>query len=551
MDENVSHFRFHHSREEQDAASNLALLSNAAGRPQDEPPPVVQGTEQEDIQEGQFPWGEECSTIRWKKRDRPSSKMVAPPPPSPHPNHNHNHNHRQEEGMDPTPIAKKAKTLEMTVHHSLDDPGKCPSLAPAPFFFYRDHSQTPDEDPLTPLTPPGRVPNFPAKMHAILSRPDLADVVAWLSHGRSWRVLKPREFEIRVIPIYFEHSKFSSFIRQANGWGFRRITQGRDRNSYYNELFLRGLPHLCKTMRRPGVNQKPSADPEHEPEFAKISERFPLPANVSDDESIMLECTVKGGPKARMPVSFRGASASSVRQSSTRLSKATTEPPRHPPSHPAPSYPTSLLPLSNAPTPIHPPPNPSHSVMLSSLQMSLQAAVANVSSSGTGSNAPTTTSATATATATSSSTSFKFPNPPSSPPSSNSTTSPSQPLSEGSPKRPSPSPCPGIPPANPPKPSSHGPFQCQRRRESFAVGRQSFSKCLKSCPGTQSYSGVLSGGGDDDVSFEYGDSFDESGDGIVDVSGSEYFCEGSFGGMTWRFTKVTWRMSHRDSHVSL
>ena len=374
MDENVSHFRFHHSREEQDAASNLALLSNAAGRPQDEPPPVVQGTEQEDIQEGQFPWGEECSTIRWKKRDRPSSKMVAPPPPSPHPNHNHNHNHRQEEGMDPTPIAKKAKTLEMTVHHSLDDPGKCPSLAPAPFFFYRDHSQTPDEDPLTPLTPPGRVPNFPAKMHAILSRPDLADVVAWLSHGRSWRVLKPREFEIRVIPIYFEHSKFSSFIRQANGWGFRRITQGRDRNSYYNELFLRGLPHLCKTMRRPGVNQKPSADPEHEPEFAKISERFPLPANVSDDESIMLECTVKGGPKARMPVSFRGASASSVRQSSTRLSKATTEPPRHPPSHPAPSYPTSLLSLSNAPTPIHPPPNPSHSVMLSSLQMSLQAA---------------------------------------------------------------------------------------------------------------------------------------------------------------------------------
>lgn len=96
-------------------------------------------------------------------------------------------------------------------------------LKPYPFFYYRDFSREADPDPLTPLTPPGRVPNFPAKMHAILSRPDLADIICWMPHGRSWRVLKPREFEIRVIPTYFEHAKFSSFIRQANGWGFRRV----------------------------------------------------------------------------------------------------------------------------------------------------------------------------------------------------------------------------------------------------------------------------------------------------------------------------------------
>jgi hypothetical protein len=69
-----------------------------------------------------------------------------------------------------------------------------------------------------------RVPNFVAKMHAILSRPDLTDVIVWMPHGRSFKILKPRDFEIRVLPVYFDHSKFSSFIRQANGWGFRRIT---------------------------------------------------------------------------------------------------------------------------------------------------------------------------------------------------------------------------------------------------------------------------------------------------------------------------------------
>lgn len=182
-------------------------------------------------------------------------------------------------------------------------------LRPAPFFYYKDFSTEADPDPLKPLTPPGTVPNFVAKMHAILSRPDLADVIAWMPHGRAWRVLKPREFEIRVIPTYFEHAKFSSFIRQANGWGFRRITQGPDRNAYYHELFLRGLPHLCKKMKRPGVSQKQACDPEHEPDLYKISEMFPLKDKAPDD-CILLDCTVQGGPKARMPI-YTGTSLSS------------------------------------------------------------------------------------------------------------------------------------------------------------------------------------------------------------------------------------------------
>jgi HSF-type DNA-binding len=174
-------------------------------------------------------------------------------------------------------------------------------LKPAPFFYYKDFSTLSDPDSLTPLTAPGRVPNFPAKMHAILSRSDLTEIVCWMPHGRAWKVLKPREFEVRVIPTYFEHAKFSSFIRQANGWGFRRLTHGQDRNSYYHPLFLRALPHLCKEMKRPGVAKKLAADPEHEPDLYAISELHPVPTHF-DDESILLHCTVQGGPKARMPI---------------------------------------------------------------------------------------------------------------------------------------------------------------------------------------------------------------------------------------------------------
>ena len=139
-------------------------------------------------------------------------------------------------------VVKKAPKLRRKVRKAMSDPddetedtpAQGRELRQAPFFYYINFSQMEDDDPLTPLTPPGRVPNFPAKMHAILSRPDLAHIITWAPHGRSFRVLKPRQFEVRVIPTYFEHSKFSSFVRQANGWGFRRITQGADRNCYYH-----------------------------------------------------------------------------------------------------------------------------------------------------------------------------------------------------------------------------------------------------------------------------------------------------------------------------
>jgi hypothetical protein len=134
-------------------------------------------------------------------------------------------------------------------------------LRPSPYFYYRDHSTEVDDDPLTPVTASGHVPCFPAKMHAILASPDLNDIVAWDDHGRSFRILKPKRFECYILPRFFEHSKFSSFIRQANGWGFRRFLSGPNRNSYYQEYFLRSMPWLCKKMRRPKVGEKKGISP--------------------------------------------------------------------------------------------------------------------------------------------------------------------------------------------------------------------------------------------------------------------------------------------------
>jgi hypothetical protein len=81
-----------------------------------------------------------------------------------------------------------------------------------------------------------RVQKFPVKLYAILAQKEFHDIITWMPHGRSWKVLKPNLFESLVMPLFFEYSNYHSFNRLVNAWSFRRISSGPDRGSYYHEV---------------------------------------------------------------------------------------------------------------------------------------------------------------------------------------------------------------------------------------------------------------------------------------------------------------------------
>lgn len=79
---------------------------------------------------------------------------------------------------------------------------------------------------------------------------ECSDIIAWLPHGLSFKILDYKRFAEETIPKYFRHTKLTSFQRQLNLYGFRRISKGQDNGAYFHANFQRGRPDLVAEIRR-------------------------------------------------------------------------------------------------------------------------------------------------------------------------------------------------------------------------------------------------------------------------------------------------------------
>lgn len=82
----------------------------------------------------------------------------------------------------------------------------------------------------------------------ILADERYADVIGWLPHGKGFLIFKKKRFAVEVLPAYFKKSKFTSFTRKLNRWGFVRVTRGPETGAYYHDLFRKDDLRLCMQM---------------------------------------------------------------------------------------------------------------------------------------------------------------------------------------------------------------------------------------------------------------------------------------------------------------
>ena len=114
---------------------------------------------------------------------------------------------------------------------------------------------------------------FPTKLHEVLSHVEeggYEHIISWQPHGRAFKIHNTRDFAEIVLPRYYKLLKQSSFFRQLNLYGFRRLSTGPDKGAYYHERFLRSMRFLSRQISRIKINGntiRSAGNPEGEPNF--------------------------------------------------------------------------------------------------------------------------------------------------------------------------------------------------------------------------------------------------------------------------------------------
>ena len=87
---------------------------------------------------------------------------------------------------------------------------------------------------------------FLLKLYEILSKEEYSEIIHWSQNGSYIIISNAHLLEQKILPIYFNHQNYSSFVRQLNMYNFHKIRTDPDKPEQY---FINETLNKNKTMK--------------------------------------------------------------------------------------------------------------------------------------------------------------------------------------------------------------------------------------------------------------------------------------------------------------
>jgi len=92
---------------------------------------------------------------------------------------------------------------------------------------------------------------FVVKTYQLVDDGTTDELVGWSATQDSFIVWNPVEFAAEILPKYFKHNNFCSFIRQLNTYNFHKVESNNTKQwEFKHELFQKGQTQILKDIQR-------------------------------------------------------------------------------------------------------------------------------------------------------------------------------------------------------------------------------------------------------------------------------------------------------------
>lgn len=95
-----------------------------------------------------------------------------------------------------------------------------------------------------------KIPSFLLKLYSILENENFSNVVHWKENGKSFAIVNFNRFIDEVLPSYYKHKNFASFVRQLNMYDFHKERAKVDEFAFGHKKFIRGNKKMLRMIKR-------------------------------------------------------------------------------------------------------------------------------------------------------------------------------------------------------------------------------------------------------------------------------------------------------------